>query len=65
MKEIKITEIENIRIGSAENKEAGTGCTVIICERGAAAGYGQLYVPRTYGRAGISNGGAPGTEPFL
>lgn len=37
MKEIKITEIENIRIGSAENKEAGTGCTVIICERGAAA----------------------------
>ena len=24
MKEIKITEIENIRIGSAENKEAGT-----------------------------------------
>ena len=38
MKEIKITEIENIRIGSAENKEAGTGCTVIICERGAAAG---------------------------
>ena len=38
MKEIKITEIENIRIGSAENKEAGTGCTVLICERGAAAG---------------------------
>ena len=38
MKEIKITEIENIRIGSAENKEAGTGCTVIICERGTAAG---------------------------
>ena len=37
MKEIKITEIENIRIGSAENKEAGTGCTVIICERGAVS----------------------------
>ena len=36
MKEIKITEIENIRIGSAENKEAGTGCTVIICERGGS-----------------------------
>ena len=33
MKEIKITEIENIRIGSAENKEAGTRRTVIICER--------------------------------
>ena len=38
MKEIRITDIENIKIGSAENKEAGTGCTVIICERGAAAG---------------------------
>ena len=35
MKEIRITDIENIKIGSAENKEAGTGCTVIICERGA------------------------------
>ena len=35
MKEIKITDIENIKIGNAENKEAATGCTVIICERGA------------------------------
>ena len=32
MKQIKINEIENIKIGNAENKEAGTGCTVIICE---------------------------------
>lgn len=38
MKEIKITEIENIKIGSAENREAGTGCTVVICEGGMAAG---------------------------
>ena len=38
MKEIKITDIENIKIGNAENKEAGTGCTVIICERGAIVG---------------------------
>ena len=38
MKEIKITEIENIRIGSAENKEAGTGCTGIICEGGMSVG---------------------------
>ena len=38
MKEIKITEIENIRIGSAENKEAGTGCTVIICWAGCPRG---------------------------
>ena len=38
MKEIKITDIENIKIGNAENKEAATGCTVIICERGAVTG---------------------------
>lgn len=38
MKEISINEIENIRIGQAENTEAGTGCTVIICEKGAPAG---------------------------
>lgn len=35
MKEIKITDIENIKIGNAQNIEAATGCTVIICERGA------------------------------
>lgn len=38
MREISINEIENIRIGNAENKEAGTGCTVIVCENGAPAG---------------------------
>lgn len=38
MKQININEIENIRIGNAENKEAGTGCTVIICENGAVSG---------------------------
>ena len=38
MKQIKINEIENIKIGNAENKEAGTGCTVIICEKGAVTG---------------------------
>ena len=38
MREISIKEIENIKIGSAENKEAGTGCTVIICENGAPTG---------------------------
>ena len=38
MKEIKITDIGNIKIGNAENKEAATGCTVIICERGAVIG---------------------------
>lgn len=38
MKEISITEIENLKIGQAENKDAGTGCTVILCEKGAPAG---------------------------
>ncbi|MBE7027416.1 MAG: P1 family peptidase [Ruminococcaceae bacterium] len=38
MKEIKITEIENIRIGNAEDAQKGTGVTVIICEKGAQAG---------------------------
>ena len=38
IKEIKITDIENIKIGSAEDEKAGTGCTVIICERGAITG---------------------------
>jgi L-aminopeptidase/D-esterase-like protein len=38
MREISIKEIENIKIGNAEDKEAGTGCTVIICENGAPTG---------------------------
>lgn len=38
MEKIKITDIEGIKIGNAENKEAGTGCTVIICEEGGVAG---------------------------
>lgn len=38
IKEIKITDIENIKIGNAKNEKAGTGCTVIICERGAITG---------------------------
>lgn len=35
MKEIRLQEIKGFRIGSAENAEAGTGCTVIICPQGA------------------------------
>jgi L-aminopeptidase/D-esterase-like protein len=38
MKEISITEISGVRIGQAQNEEAGTGCTVIISENGAPAG---------------------------
>lgn len=38
MKEISIRDIENIKIGNAQNREAGTGCTVILCEKGAPTG---------------------------
>ncbi|MBQ6260176.1 MAG: P1 family peptidase [Firmicutes bacterium] len=38
MKEISIYDIGPVRIGQAENAQAGTGCTVIISEEGMAAG---------------------------
>jgi L-aminopeptidase/D-esterase-like protein len=38
MKKIGITNLKEFHIGNAQNKEAGTGCTVIICEEGAVAG---------------------------
>ncbi|MCR5748091.1 MAG: P1 family peptidase [Lachnospiraceae bacterium] len=38
MRDISINDIEDFRIGQTENKEAGTGCTVIISEKGVAAG---------------------------
>ena len=38
MKEIKVTDIKGIQIGQAEDENAGTGCTVIICKEGATAG---------------------------
>lgn len=49
MKEIGFHEIEGIRIGSAANEEGATGCTVIICEKGAVGGVDV-------------RGGAPGTR---
>lgn len=49
IKEIKFTDIEGIKVGNAQNLDAGTGCTVIICEEGA--------------RAGVDvRGGSPGTR---
>ncbi|MBQ9004859.1 MAG: P1 family peptidase [Atopobiaceae bacterium] len=33
-----ITDIEGIYVGHATNAEAGTGCTVIVCPRGAVGG---------------------------
>lgn len=49
MKEILFSEIEGIKIGNAENLNGPTGCTVVICEEGAAAGVDV-------------RGGAPGTR---
>ena len=37
-KEIRITDIEGLRIGQTENAAAGTGCTVVICDEGMRAG---------------------------
>lgn len=36
--EIPITDIEPLMIGQTEDKESGTGCTVIICKDGMRAG---------------------------
>lgn len=38
MNEISIKEIKNIKIGQTQDVNAGTGCTVIICENGAPTG---------------------------
>ena len=38
MNEIPITDFDRIRIGQAENAEAGTGCTVFVCREGMPAG---------------------------
>ncbi|MBQ7488277.1 MAG: P1 family peptidase [Clostridia bacterium] len=38
LREIRITDLPGIRIGQAENREAGTGCTVLIAENGVPAG---------------------------
>lgn len=38
MKEIQITDIKGIKVGHAQDEKGGTGCTVILCPAGAAAG---------------------------
>ena len=38
MKEVKITDIKNIKVGHAQDFDGGSGCTVILCENGAYAG---------------------------
>jgi len=49
LKEIKFTDIERIKVGHAQNMEALTGCTVVLCDEGAVAGIDV-------------RGGAPGTR---
>lgn len=49
MKQIEFTDIEGIDVGHAQNLNAATGCTVILCEGGATAGVDV-------------RGGAPGTR---
>jgi L-aminopeptidase/D-esterase-like protein len=44
-----ITDVPGIRVGHAQDEEALTGCTVILCEKGAVGGVDQ-------------RGGAPGTR---
>lgn len=38
MKEISMQKIQGIRIGQAENVQAGTGCTVLVAKEGMCAG---------------------------
>lgn len=49
MHEIKLTDIKGIKVGQEQDLLAATGCTVILCEEGAAAGVDV-------------RGGAPGTR---
>lgn len=49
MKVIEFTDIEGIEVGHAQNLNAATGCTVLICRNGATAGVDV-------------RGGAPGTR---
>ncbi|MCW5877045.1 MAG: P1 family peptidase [Anaerolineales bacterium] len=44
-----LTLIDGLRVGHAQDNEAVTGCTVVLCEKGAVAGVDQ-------------RGGAPGTR---
>ena len=49
MLEKNYIEISGIKVGHAQNIEAATGCTVVLCEKGAVAGVDVM-------------GGAPGTR---
>ncbi|MPW24295.1 hypothetical protein GC105_00610 [Alkalibaculum sp. M08DMB] len=38
MKQIRFIDIPGIKVGHAQNINAATGCTVVLCEKGAVAG---------------------------
>ena len=40
-----ITDVPGIRVGHADDPQALTGCTVILCERGAVGGVDQRGIP--------------------
>ena len=46
---ISFTSIRGLRVGHAQDEQALTGCTVVLCEQGAVGGVDQ-------------RGGAPGTR---
>ncbi|QAT51092.1 peptidase S58 family protein [Caproiciproducens sp. NJN-50] len=49
MKQANFTDIGGLKVGHAQNFDAATGCTVVICEEGAVAGVD-------------ARGGSPGTR---
>ncbi|HOD54238.1 MAG TPA: P1 family peptidase [Candidatus Cloacimonadota bacterium] len=49
VKEIKLTDIQGIKLGHAQSEKGGTGCSVVIAESGATGGV-------------AVRGGAPGTR---
>lgn len=49
MKEINFSQIDGLRIGNSSNPDGPTGCTVVICDKGATGGVDV-------------RGGAPGTR---
>ncbi len=40
--EIEFTEIDGLKVGHAQDTQAATGCTAIICEEGGATAGGSM-----------------------
>ena len=50
MEEINFTDIGGITVGHAQDYDAATGCTVVLCEKGAMAGVMQFLEEHDVGR---------------